>query len=274
MTRRRDTIPTELTSRPRWVLWRRDPVGGKVPYQCNGRKASHSSPSSWCTWTEAQAAFDRGGFAGVGFVLNGDGIVGVDFDHCIERGIIAEKIAAHVAAFASYTEVSPSGSGLHVLLFGKLPPRERRIDGIEVYETTRFLCVTGQHLAGTPLTVNERQAALDAFHTSVFAARTAKHNRVRPPSITSIVSASDAELLDKARRARNGERFSKLYDLGAWQGDFFSQSEADLWLLARLMFWTKGDEARAERLFRGSALMREKWLIESYRERTLERARE
>jgi putative DNA primase/helicase len=111
-------------------------------------------------------------------------------------------------------------------------------------------------------------------HAEVFAERIARKTRVRPPQITSIVSQSDEELLDRARRARNGERFSRLYDLGQWQADFPSHSEADLWLLARLMFWTRGDEARADRLFRGSKLMREKWNCESYHEHTKERARE
>jgi primase-polymerase (primpol)-like protein len=136
----------------------------------------------------------------------------------------------------------------------------------------RFLSITGNHLAGTPMTINQRQAELDAFHSGVFAERTARRTRVRPPQITSIVSQSDADLLDRARRARNGERFSRLYDLGQ-HADFPSQSEADLWLLARLMFWTRGDEARADRLFRQSKLMREKWNCESYREHTMERAR-
>jgi putative DNA primase/helicase len=270
-------VPFELTSRPRWVLWRRETVDGrstKIPYQCNGRKASVKAPATWCPWAQVQIAFDRGGFAGVGLVLNGDGLAGADFDDCVVNGVVAEKIVAHVAALDSYTEISPSRSGLRVFLFGKLPPQDRRIGDIEVYETGRFLSVTGQHLAGTPLTVNERQAALDAFHAEVFAERIARHNRVQPPQITSPVSVSDVELLDRARRARNGERFSRLYDLGQWQADFPSQSEADLWLLARLMFWTKGDEARVDRLFRGSKLMRDKWNIESYYAPTMERARQ
>jgi putative DNA primase/helicase len=277
MNRRRDSIPAELTVRPRWVLWRRETVKArltKVPYQRSGRRASSTDPRTWASWENIQIAFDRRGYDGVGFVLNGDGIVGVDFDHCYDGSRIAiPKIAEYVAMLDTYCEISASGDGLRLFLFGTLPPQDRKEGDVEVYSDKRFLSVSGRHLAGTPTTINARQAALDAMHAAVFAERTARRTRVRPPQINSIVSQSDADLLDRARSARNGERFARLYDLGQ-HADFPSQSEADLWLLARLMFWTRGDEARADRLFRGSKLMREKWNCDSYRAHTMERARE
>jgi putative DNA primase/helicase len=277
MTRRRDTIPTELTALPRWVLWRRELVDGrltKIPYQCNGRRASVKAPATWTSWTRVQIAFDRGGFAGVGIVLNGDGLVGVDFDDCVVDGVIADKIVAHVSALDSYTEISPSGSGLRVFLFGTLPPQDRRIGKIEVYETARFLSVTGQHLAGTPLTVNERQAALDAFHAEVFAERTASHNRVHPPRITSIITQSDEKLIDLIRRSAHGQKFFRIYDEGAWEAYYpDDRSKADAWLFARLMHWTNYDEARVLRLLWRSKMVRPKWDRDDYMERTMECAR-
>lgn len=291
MTRRRDSIPHELTVRPRWALWKYGPPDkngkpSKVPFQVNGRHASSKNARTWATWEQVQAAFDRakGYYSGVGFMMNGDGLCGVDFDHCYyDSQIASPKIAEYVTLLDTYCEISPSGHGLRLFLFGVLPPQDRKLSGagIEVYDGKpdekgkrgRFLTITGRHLAGTPTTINERQAQLDAFHAEVFAERTARRARVRPPQISGIVYQGDADLLDRARRARNGERFSRLYDLGQ-HADFPSQSEADLWLLARLMFWTRGDEARADRLFRGSKLMREKWDCENYRAHTMERARE
>jgi primase-polymerase (primpol)-like protein len=83
------------------------------------------------------------------------------------------------------------------------------------------------------------------------------------------VTGDDAALLADARRARNGARFSALYDAGAWKGcGFPSQSEGDMWLVSRLMFWTEHDAARADSLFRTSALMRPKWERADYRART------
>ncbi|MDP9486108.1 MAG: hypothetical protein M3Q49_10050, partial [Actinomycetota bacterium] len=69
---------------------------------------------------------------------------------------------------------------------------------------------------------------------------------------------SDEEVLEKARRARNGEKFARLYDdgdLSEYDGD---HSSADLALVGRLAFYTQ-DPGQVDRLFRQSALMRPKW---------------
>jgi putative DNA primase/helicase len=87
---------------------------------------------------------------------------------------------------------------------------------------------------------------------------------------------SDSELLTMARSAVNGDRFSKLFDIGDWHHAYPSQSEADLALCAHLNFWTGGDVEQLDRLFRQSALMRPKWDEPrgacTYGERTLARA--
>jgi putative DNA primase/helicase len=279
MTRRRDSIPHELTVRPRWVLWRFETVKGrltKIPYRCNGRRASSTDPRTSASWADIQRAFDRGGFDGVGFVLNGDGLIGFDFDHCVdaEGNVNDPKIVMYFVRLSSYTEITPSGTGLRVFVFGKIPGADRKLGNCEIYETERYLTITGRRYVDAPLAISRRQHAIEAVYAEIFAERITQRASTVPPRVTSIMLASDADLLDRARRARNGERFSRLYDEGAWQADFPSQSEADLWLLARLMFWTRGDEARADRLFRQSKLMREKWNCESYREHTIERARE
>ncbi|MCH7661511.1 MAG: SUMF1/EgtB/PvdO family nonheme iron enzyme, partial [Euryarchaeota archaeon] len=68
--------------------------------------------------------------------------------------------------------------------------------------------------------------------------------------------------------ARNGAKFTQLYDTGSWEGAGYpSQSEADLALASQLVFWTGGNTAVVDRLFRGSGLMRPKW-DESHGERT------
>jgi putative DNA primase/helicase len=278
MNRRRDSIPSELTVRPRWVLWQRDWVDGrytKVPYQRNGRRASSTDPATWCSWAQVQAAFDRGGYAGIGFVLNGDGLVGVDFDHCYDGSrITIPKIAEYVAMLDTYCEISASGDGLRLFLFGTLPPRDRKEGDIEVYSDKRFLSVSARHLAGTPLTINRRQAQLDSFHSEVFAERIARRARVRPPRITSIVSQSDEELFERIRRSAHGEKFFKLYNEGAYQIYYQDRSVADQWLFSRLEHWTHFDDARVLRLPWQSKMVRPKWNSVDYMERTLARARE
>jgi hypothetical protein len=82
---------------------------------------------------------------------------------------------------------------------------------------------------------------------------------------------SDGELLDRARQAANGEKISLLL-AGNWQGNYSSQSEADLALCEMLAFWTGKDATRMDRIFRGSGLYREKWNRLDYRERTINKA--
>ena len=70
---------------------------------------------------------------------------------------------------------------------------------------------------------------------------------------------SDDDLLTWARNAKNGGKFTRLYDRGDASG-YESASEADCVLLVLLAFWTGGDAARMQRLFDASALgKREKW---------------
>ncbi len=82
----------------------------------------------------------------------------------------------------------------------------------------------------------------------------------------------DRDLLDKASAASNGASFDAL-----WRGDlsgYGSASEADLALCNHLAFWTGGDPARIDSLFRQSGLMRDKWDREDYRDRTIAKALE
>ena len=84
--------------------------------------------------------------AGVGYVLAADDpFIGVDLDKCLDPEKGCDGFAMWVMEqLASYTEVSPSGTGLRIILRGKLPPQGRRKGTFEVYESGRFLTITGQ----------------------------------------------------------------------------------------------------------------------------------
>jgi putative DNA primase/helicase len=147
-------IPQELRSLPRWVLWRlelrKDNKWTKVPYQPNGQKASSTDPRTWCIFSAAVDALQRGGFDGIGFVFNGDGVMGVDLDGCRDpaTGTLEPWAKEIVQTFQSYVEVSPSGRGVHIICGGKLPPDGRRKGKIEMYDRGRFFCMTGMRLEG------------------------------------------------------------------------------------------------------------------------------
>jgi primase-polymerase (primpol)-like protein len=235
----------------------RDGRATKVPYMATrpSVRASVDAPATWSRFADAVAAIGAGAAAGIGHVL-GDGLVGVDLDHIrAERtGLVDDAAMAIVRALDSYAEVSPSGTGVHVLAWGSLPPGRRRRGFVEMYDSGRFFTVTGRHVVGTPWTIELRTGPLAVQHS--------RHLGVpAEPPLPPVASApdhvTDATLLARAHAARNGGKFAAL-----WRGDtsrYPSHSEADLALCAMLAFWTQGDTARIDGLFRASGLMRPKW---------------
>lgn len=256
-------IPERLREIARWVLWRyvtRKGKRTKVPCSAiDGRAASATDPATWSTFDEAVTAFEKGGFDGIGFVFSpDDGLCGIDLDNCIgQSGELEPWARGIVDRVATYTEVSPSGRGVKLFAVAKLPPGRRRRDKVELYDTGRFFTVTGQHLPGTPTTVENRQAEIDALHAEIFG-EGSPPPRPRPVAVPPPV-AGDDELLAKARAARNGAKFSALFDHGDTSDHNGDHSAADLALCSHLAFWTGGDPAAIDRLFRRSALMRPKW---------------
>ena len=149
-----ENIPQELTKLDRWVCWRRE-GGSKIPYDAKSlnSKASSTNPDSWVSFKEVVTAFserenDQDAFSGIGLVLNGDGLVGVDMDHCIKDGVIAPKAIEILDSLAAkYIEFSPSGEGLRA--FGYAENLSSGCKGmvddvnLELYSKARYLTVTG-----------------------------------------------------------------------------------------------------------------------------------
>jgi putative DNA primase/helicase len=174
---RPDTIPAELKARDQWVCWHEELLPGrdkptKPPRDPRtGGYAYVNKPATWATYTEAIAAYERGEFQGIGYVISDDDpFSGADLDHC--RNVETEEIEPWaqdiVRRLDSYTEVSPSGAGLRVWCRGALPPDGRRRGSIELYDDVRYLTVTGHHLDGTPATIEDRTAELADVHREIF----------------------------------------------------------------------------------------------------------
>lgn len=260
------SYPRELTVLPQWICWRLepDPRGGKprkVPYDPRtGRKASSTNPQTWATLAEAEAARDKYLFTGLGFVFTKQaGIVGVDIDHCRDQatGALNDTARAILDKHPSYTEISPSGTGLHIFYHGAMPGKgsKNSVTGVEMYAEARYFTMTGQHLEGTPDAIADGAVTLPWIHEA-FIARKRKAKAPRPARQS--VQLTNDQVLQKACASANGEEFSALWD-GRWQEKYASQSEADLALCCALAFWTGKDTVQMDQLFRASGLMREKW---------------
>lgn len=146
-------LPAELRSRDRWVLWN----GRKVPLQVDGRPASSTDPATWTTYARVRRQ------PRIGFAL-GDGIGCIDLDHCLVDGVLTAPARAFLDRLpATYVEVSPSGTGLHV--WGRLPEgrgTRRVVDGlsVETYSTGRYITVTGRRYAGSPSVLADLSSTL------------------------------------------------------------------------------------------------------------------
>lgn len=147
--RARRSLPTELTRRPRWV--RRS--ARKLPLTVGGGTASSTNPATWSRYADAARSTTG---AGLGFVLDGDGVVCLDLDHCLAPDGAVAGWAQNIldAAGPTWVEISASGDGLHVWGTGSLPHGRRiPLDGggtVELYGTGRYIAVTGRTFGGTP----------------------------------------------------------------------------------------------------------------------------
>jgi hypothetical protein len=261
-----------------WLCWRseeRDGKPTKIPYSpLTGQRASSTTPETWAGYQEAVRACKEHGYGGVGFVFTPeDDLCGVDLDGCLdpETGEIESWAQEVIEELDSYAEISPSGTGVHILVRGELPEGRNRKGRFEAYDRGRYFTVTGKHLSGTPRSIESRQEELRGIVRRVFGEPSTNGHGA---SVTAPEPAdnglSDNEVVRKALSASNGERFTRL-----WAGDttgYGSHSEADLALCGMLAFWTGGDAARIDSLFRQSRLYRKKWDRDDYRNRTVAEA--
>jgi putative DNA primase/helicase len=286
------SIPNLLKDIPQWVLAHveRQPSGKvrKPPYSAHTlKKCDDTDPASWATHDEALSALETletnitntgGGSWGIGFVFTADlRLTFLDLDYCRNptTGAIEPWGWRLIKRLNSYTEMSQSGRGLHIICGGTKPGPNCRyvlpcgVRRIEMYDQNQYCWITGRHVPGTPTTIEYCQTEItDLYH------------RLWPPSPAppvldvnvsqsppSPVSLDDDTLLELMFRARNGLQIQQL-----WRGDispYRSHSEADLALCGHLAFWAQKDAQRMDRLFRQSGLMRDKWNRASYRETTL-----
>lgn len=167
-------IPAELRDKPRWLVWRWHLPKGETKWKkppvdsLTGKFAKDwRDPENWLPFEEARRLSHELG-DGIGYVLD-DGEFAVDFDHCFDpKGNIKPQRKAQVDALHSYTEKSPSGDGLHVIGRGKKPTTKCRVAGVEVYDHTgNYITFTGNHLEGTPTTIEPCQYALNALYVTV-----------------------------------------------------------------------------------------------------------
>lgn len=267
-----DSIPSELHSLVQWVG-----AKNKIPMNPhNGGRASSTDPETWGTIEEAFAGIERFGFDGIGFVFtHSDPYVGIDLDHVIDdiTNETDEEKFNLAMRLDSYAEWSQSGHGIHVIVKGSLPPSGRKKAGYEMYDEGRFFITTGNQIPGTPDTIEERQNILLDIHYQIFGNTETLKTKIEHQTIP--IDIDDKDLLDKMFNSKHGTTIRDLWhgNLSKFSNDANDgHSEADLALCSHLAFWTGGDTARIDSLFRQSGLMRPKWNRDDYRSLTINKA--
>jgi hypothetical protein len=300
-------IPGELGSQIAFVGWRLegDPKRKnwvKKPIDLHtGGYAKSDDPTTWVDLTTALARYRALGCDGIGICRTAD-YVFVDLDGALnENGSCKPfpwvgKILVVIQG-RSYMERSALGNGLHAICRARLRPGRRQFDephlkhtGFAFYDASRYFTLTGHVYPGSG-PIEDLTTELVTLQTELFppkvprahpnatdASSNGDPDRVSESSQTRVLNTSftvllsDDQLLDRARRAGNGSRFAALFDRGAWQDRYASESEGDMALLCMLAFWTAGDPGRMERLFARSALADQKWERDDYRARSIDRA--
>jgi len=156
-------IPQELQDVNNWILWKRifrDNQEVKLPWSfINDKAASSTDPKTWGCFESAVMRYDPAEHAGIGFVFSeGCGYAGIDLDSCRNPYTLemADWALDIIKAFDSYTEVSPSATGVKIWIRAGIditglnakidaPPMKgcKKKPGIEAYTKGRYFAMTG-----------------------------------------------------------------------------------------------------------------------------------
>ena len=247
-----DNIPIELRELNRWVLYRltwdnKRRKYDKKPFNARtGGFAQSNNPNTWCDYETALGVVDL--YDGLGFML-GDGIFGVDIDGVELNDPVVREV---LTTLNSYAEVSPSVKGVHIICIGKKPDGACRKANFECYEKGRFFTVTGKVIEPYR-TLRECTEPIKPLHLKYLARQEEKTFLTTPSHDRRGESLTDEEVIEKASR---GSKFNDLYYFSSFSGD---ASKDDMSLINILIFWTGGNVAQIDRIYRSSSLMRAKW---------------
>ncbi|MEO9476227.1 MAG: hypothetical protein ABJR05_14590 [Balneola sp.] len=165
----------------------------------------------------------------------------------------------------SYGEISPSGKGIRLIATGSIPEgiKNRRNDitgakGVEVYDSGRYLTITGQALFGDPKPISPLSDDFWSFYQQLGSSSSQQTNAGLPGTV--VLTDQDQWVIDKLLSDdQYSPEFRRLYvygDTSSYQGD---RSRADLKLIGFISHYAGYDEQQIDRIFRASKLMRPKW---------------
>lgn len=233
-----DNIPRDLAERQQWLLWKFEPKEGqakpgKIPYYVMGGRRTGGQGDDrdrqrLATLAVVRRAYERGGWSGIGFAfLPDDGLIGIDIDGAIdlETGVMSERCSAIIKACNTFTEYSPSGKGVHLILQGVTDTNKSNDIGLEVFCGRQFFTFTANRVPETPADVMPAdEGVLRRLHATINEAKEAARNKGRAqtksPPASSPAAQPDALAADDFRRVND----VAIQALQVWVPSLFPQA--------------------------------------------------
>ncbi|MDO8159156.1 DNA primase [Bacillus toyonensis] len=274
-------IPAELKALPQWILWKFETRNGKqtkVPCQVTGEMAQANNRGTWSTFATAVKFYLEGNYDGIGFVFSRqDNYIGIDIDKCVTDGKTNAFATEIIDTLDSYTEFSPSGKGIHIIIKGGLPQsvlgtgRKNTKHGLEIYSHGRFFTFTGNRENSND--VYDRTDELAEVFEQYFDDSDIQGRVNLAEFEKDEIKISNSALWERMFRSKSGDEIRSLYNGSLINDD---HSASDLALCNYLAFWTGKSATRMDAMFRETSLIRDKWDVihfsntnETYGERTI-----
>lgn len=292
-----DSIPLELKDRIQWILFKYEMIDGKLrkyPFNVQNQMKNWNLPENQsCFELVCRTLNNNHDYSGIGFVMTeNDPYICIDFDHVYDP--ITKKWTQQaweeIRKLNSYTEFSPSGTGVHVFVKGKMikaGTRKKQPDGTdrEMYFEKHYMTVTGNHVPETPLEINGTQEAIDELYdkwfsdkkelspkrkTSVndFKVFDMPNSLINNSSPSKCLSLTKNQVINFCKNAPSGfgEKFNKIFngDISMYE----SKSHADMALAGMIAFHTY-DYEMVKDIIQESALWDKKWERDDYCQRTI-----
>jgi len=237
-------IPALLKQQSNWVVWGIKDAPLKAPFNPESLFAGKTSPAKAGvkeTWGSYRSAVDcvNSGFAqGIGYEFDGNDLYGIDLDNVVDKyGAMTSEAYTIVDMLDSYTEISPSGTGLHIFVHapGADIQRHRKKDFfLEIYKERRYFTVTG-NIYGNVYTIETRTKEIQFIHDKFLMPAAPQNVAVVSPSLV-ITGFAQEKFLSIGL-----ERDKVLASL--WYGErrHGNESSDDIALMNKLAYWCCAD---------------------------------
>lgn len=264
MTTYLSNIPDELKQLKNWCVWKFEKRNGKrtkIPFNAETGEFAKSNDKS--TWSSYENAVNAEGVDGIGFFFEPP-YLGIDIDdidddlHRFKQGDKLDNIVSEFnEAFKSYTEVSPSGNGLHIIVKGKIPGSRRRKGNIEMYDSGRFFTMTGKNIGKYKDVTEVSEQVFKTIYNKYLPDNTVKYPTTNNYQ-QNIHNLSEIDVINEIYKSKQAKLFDDLMK-GNYEPYYTSHSEADMALANILAFWCARDYSQMDSIFRQSNLYRDKW---------------